>query len=103
MEAFGERLERLLEERGVTPRALSREIGVASSTLFGWLGPAGSIPRKLDQLEALCRFLRVTADDLLFGGDPVGEADLSGQFKTRDETGIFAVWFSRGAKGSARK
>lgn len=65
---FAETLKRLMRERGITPKALSRATGIPSSTLSEW--SAGREPRLGDQLIRLSRFLGVSIEYLATGKSP---------------------------------
>lgn len=58
-------LERLVKEKGLTYRNLSRKTGVSTSTLFNW--SSGAIPRNLSDLQVVAKFLEVGLSHLLFG------------------------------------
>jgi transcriptional regulator with XRE-family HTH domain len=63
MQSFGQRLRRLREERGFTPRELARESGVQYETIYRVEHGIHHEPRLRDVIK-LARALRVSLDTL---------------------------------------
>lgn len=52
--------QRLMEERGITPYKVSKDTGIAQSTLSDWKN--GKITPKADKLETLAKYFDVSMD-----------------------------------------
>ena len=71
---ISERIFKLIEERGMTQIAFSRETGISQSTISDWkrkkTNPAA------DKIMVICRVLDVTPYELLQGSEPkTGQLD----------------------------
>ncbi len=63
---FGDRLNKLLEEKGITKTAdFARAISRSKMVTLGWR--RGKVPRSPDDWKVLCEFFDCTADHLLLG------------------------------------
>ena len=60
-------LKRLLEDRGISMRELSRATKVPEATMSGYLN--GSEPGKLQHVRAISKFFGVPMETLLYGDD----------------------------------
>lgn len=60
---FSERLDELMIEKNINSLALSKIVGVNSSTILRWL--KGTMIPNIDKLAILCEYFGVTADYLL--------------------------------------
>lgn len=65
--AFGENLQRLMQKRNLTGRALARELDLPYKTVQEWVGPSGRIPRDPDTLKRVAQFFDCSIHFLLFG------------------------------------
>lgn len=52
--------QRLMEERGITPYKVSKDTGIAQSTLSDWKN--GKITPKANKLETLAKYFNVSMD-----------------------------------------
>ena len=60
---FAERLKELRNEKGLTQKQLSKETGIAQSTLSMY--EVGTNSPRLDLIIILCRYFNVTSDYLI--------------------------------------
>jgi hypothetical protein len=65
---LGPNLARLIRANGETVKSLSRRLGIAQSTLFGFC--VNIMPRNPDHIRLLCDHFKISADELLFGIKP---------------------------------
>jgi len=94
---FGERLEKLCKDRGISINELSRRIGVSSKTVHTWVGKNGSTPRRPDDLKKLCDFFGVSLEFLVFGEDR--SENIEALFsKSEVHTGLYEITIKRVAK-----
>lgn len=88
---FGATLERLLKERRITQKELSKAIGVSPKSLSEWVGKGGRIPRSPNQLKALANFFGVSVHYLLFGEDDPQTIVENIFEKTDIHTGLYQI------------
>ncbi|HLE00566.1 MAG TPA: hypothetical protein VJB59_09920 [Bdellovibrionota bacterium] len=65
---LGPNLTRLIRSSGETVKSLSRKLGIAQSTLFGFC--VNIMPRNPEHIRTLCEHFKITSDELLFGIKP---------------------------------
>jgi transcriptional regulator with XRE-family HTH domain len=65
MPSFSENLKRLMKERGVTARVLSKATAIPASTISEWSG--GREPKLSEPVVKLARFFGVTLEFLVMG------------------------------------
>lgn len=58
-----EKFERLINEKGITAYKVSKDTGVATSTLTSW--KKGKYAPKLDKLQKIATYLCVSIEDLI--------------------------------------
>lgn len=88
---FGLRLEKLCEQKEITPNELARRIGLPRSSVHDWTGASARLPRDPLHLKKLCEFFKVSPSFLLWGEEetaPTIEALIS---KTEIHTGLYEV------------
>lgn len=68
MPSFGEVLKKLMRERGISARALSKETGIPASTLSEW--SAGREPKLSEATVKLARYFGVSLEYLAVGEEP---------------------------------
>lgn len=64
---FSQNLRKMMRDRDVTAKVISRETGIAQSTLSDWLN--GRDP-KLDGVVKIARFFGVSIEFMITGTDP---------------------------------
>lgn len=64
---FKKNLAKLIKERGISARELSRQTGIAQSTLNNFL--AGKSPSNPEQIHALAKFFGTSMEQILFSTD----------------------------------
>lgn len=60
-------LQKLLKDRGISARELSRQTGIAQSTINNFLSGRG--PQKPEQILIIARYFGTSMEFLLFGED----------------------------------
>ena len=63
---FAENLKRICDERGTTPTALCKELGLSTSKVSAWYG--GSLPKQ-DVMVTLAKKLDCSVMDFLYDGE----------------------------------
>ena len=61
------KFEKLMEERGINPLKVSRDTGIATSTLSEW--KLGKYTPKLDKIAILAKYFNVPIEYFLDGGE----------------------------------
>lgn len=61
---MGERLRKILHDKGITPYRIQKDIGISEGTIRGWF--KGKIPRS-DHLLKVSKYLNVDPEYLLLG------------------------------------
>lgn len=79
-------LKRIMAERGLTVRALSKECGVPLGTLSNYL--AGGSSSKPEHLRAISRFLGISIEKLCFDEDDLKDPG----FNTAMLEDLFSGW-----------
>ncbi len=74
----------LSKEKGVTVTKVASEIGIAKSTLHGWV--EGVTPKNLNTIIKLAKYFGVTLNELLLGFEEVVENPLKEKFKISGRT-----------------
>ncbi len=98
---FGERLEGLCKDRGISINELSRRIGVSSKTVHTWVGKNGASPRRPDDLKKLCEFFDVSLEFLVFGEER--SENIEALFsKSEIHTGLYEITIKRVAKKDSK-
>jgi transcriptional regulator with XRE-family HTH domain len=62
-------LPRILSEKGISFKELSRETNVPVKTLYGWTHSPRQ-PNDIVKLKNVCQYLEVTLDEILFSDKP---------------------------------
>lgn len=68
---FCNRIDFCLAQKKLTRTALTKALGIASSTMSGWSASKQTIP-KADVVEKIANFLEVSTDFLITGKDKSG-------------------------------
>lgn len=69
-ETWNDRLNRILEERGIKPAELARQCHISRASINGWTNGTTNNPR-LDNFFAACDFLRLRPRWLALGHKPM--------------------------------
>ena len=92
---FGENLEKLLEQSGVSITQLAKGIGVGKSTVQEWVGKGGRFPSSPKHIKSIAQFFGTTVHELMFG--TADQNSLIGQIlnKTLIHTGLYEISISK--------
>lgn len=66
---IGQVLKDLMKKKGLSLKALSSELGIPKTTLFGYI--QNTMPGKELHVIQLCKFFSISSDQLLFNDPPV--------------------------------
>ena len=69
MESLGQRLARLMDERGCSQKQLSEALGISAAAVCDWL-KTQRIPREAQTLIKLSEYFKVSIDYLVSGRPP---------------------------------
>lgn len=100
---FGTILERLLKERRITQKELSKAVSVSAKTVSEWVGKGGRIPRSPKQLKLLANFFGVSVHYLLFGEDDPQTVIENIFEKTDIHTGLYQITIKKVVPRSMKK
>lgn len=89
--SFGIRLERLCDDRGITPNELARRISIPRATVHEWIGSTGRMPRDPMHLKKLCEFFNIASSYLLWGEEEKVTTIDSLISKTDIHTGMYEI------------
>jgi len=88
---FGKTLDKLMRQRPISGRALSKKLNISYKTIQEWVGNDARMPRDPEALKKLAAFFDCSVHFLLFGSeDP---KSLIGEIleKTEIHTGIYEI------------
>ena len=79
---FAENLKRICEEKGTTPTALCKELGLSTSKVSAWYG--GSLPKQ-DVMVKLAKKLDCSVMDFFYDGEDDNQFLIEVMPKRKDE------------------